>query len=253
MWTATRRVMLAVLMTMVMSTALAGAGETWVRFGGSFLSPLADADAVQSEFSIGRPIFQRFVDSTSFEADGGVAPLVAIEYRPNDDIGWDLTVNLGTQKVFVVDGTEAFVDRPGALNDGELISSEINTLSSNIDFISAQVALNFYLDRRENLDLFVAPIAGFKKYDDLEVPVVLDDPGNKASGPTESYSTNDDLFFGLAAGVGFSLGDRWEFRSAVRWTKQNVDVEGIPLAGEPGDTEIQINPLTFDFAFGYKF
>lgn len=250
MRTGTRRMIIAVLATTILSTAWATAGDVWFRLGGAYVQPYGDVSGRSEEFEVdrfGRPIFR--IDTTSMlSADGATGLTFSFEYRPNEDFGFELAASRGTHGLDFTRLTERVDLRRGSPTEGQVIESSTESARPELELTLTTLALNLYVDRRENFDLIVGPVVGYAIYDEINVP----DLGSGA----QTADVDEDVVFGLVAGAGFKVGERWDFRSSVRWIKTNADFELVELSDDGAQTvpiALDIDPLSFEFTFGLRF
>ncbi len=240
-----RAVLGAILVSLAPLSALAG--ETVFRFGAAYLEPAGMEIIATSQQGNPPPISSTIFGTTEMKVDGGGAFTIGLERRFNDDLGLELNASRLETRVKVARSTAEFQDSNGAL----LNSTGPDKSRGDMTITPITLALNVYLDNRENVDILLGPVVGLIQYDDVRMP----DEGaaiSKATEPATDVEIDDDFTYGLVFGVAAPIGEKWEFRGTARWMKTAIDFVTIQQ-GEAIALELDVDPVAYEFVFGVKF
>ena len=245
--------------SVVAATAVgwSAAGDSVFRLGGGFVAPI-DEDGVSETFR-GSPLSNRqeLIFDTSLELDENAMVTASYERRVNDTIGLELQVGQSSNG-FDISVLETLFD----FQSMTVLSSDVvDEIRSDSKITSTTLTLNVYVDNRENLDVFFGASVAEIHYGEVVLPVLSGGPGVDGGVPPPFGSGiaqmtriefADDFAFGVVAGFELFLGDRWRFRSLLRYlnseAKFNTTVEGAPV-----EVSMDVNPVSTEFTFGVKF
>jgi outer membrane protein W len=211
----------ALLFTVAAPAAAADAG--WkVRVSGVW----ADPDFRWEQVS---ELDERQSATTSSDLGFGLG----LEYRLSDRLGIEAGVAWLEPEVNVS------VEIPSVIEISE---------SDSLGFNPITVALNIYLTPNSSVDVYVAPMIAYVRYDDLTLDLgMFCDPGMLC---LFHFDVDDDLGWGAALGVDIPLGDRgWLLSASVGYLDTDIDVTDTD-----GDSEaFDFDPVTASVGVAYRF
>ena len=150
----------------------------------------------------------------------------------------------------------------------DLISSEIEdqisfgffgdeffTIQSSLQMTPVLAGLNVHLTPGRRVDLYMGPVLGLIRYDDIEIEV----SGDLLEGeivPVQRIETKDGFAWGARLGMDVPIGRRGVFFTAnVTYLKAEVEVDGFEDDDfdDFGSSSFDLDPLVSQLGFGYRF
>lgn len=133
---------------------------------------------------------------------------------------------------------------------------QLLTIESSLRMTPVLAGLDFHLTPGRRADLYMGPVLGLVRYDDIE----LEFGGDLLEGetvPVQRVQTKDGFAWGARLGVDVPLGRRGAFFTAsATYLKAEVEVEGFddPEIGEAEDFgSFDLDPFLAQIGFGYRF
>lgn len=129
------------------------------------------------------------------------------------------------------------------------------TIQSSLRMTPVLAGLNVHLTPGRRADLYVGPVLGLIRYDDIELAF----SGDVLEGevvPVQRVRTEDGFAWGARLGVDVPIGGRGAFFTAsATYLKSEVEVEGFddPEVEDFGSSSFDLDPLVTQLGFGYRF
>ena len=136
---------------------------------------------------------------------------------------------------------------------------ELLTIESSLQMTPVLAGLNVHLTPGRRADLYVGPVLGLIRYDDIELEF-RGDFLEGATVPVQRVETEDGFAWGARLGVDVPIGRRGLFFTASA-TYLKAEVEVSSFAGEigedgeivGGDSSFDLDPFVTQLGFGYRF
>jgi outer membrane protein len=209
--------LLAVATALVTPSASAGDVERPWQLRLAFVTMDSDANLAEVSDSNGGIMINTGIG-------GGVS--VDMEYRASRRLGLDFGVLAATPSI----GTQVEIGWSGV------------SVSSGITVAPITIGLNVHVTPDSRLDVYLGPLVAYVAYNSFDL--------NIGPGINESFSTGNDISFGINLGVDVFLGKgRWSVNATFKYIDSTL--EAAPSDGDPGT--IDFDPMIFGFGVGFRF
>jgi hypothetical protein len=135
---------------------------------------------------------------------------------------------------------------------------EFLTIESSLRMTPVLAGLNIHLTPGRRADLYLGPVVGLVRYDDIEIEFRGDFLGGEVI-PVQRVETEDGFAWGARLGVDVPIGRRGAFFTAsATYLKAEVEVDGFDdPEGEDvedfGSSSFDLDPFLTQIGFGYRF
>jgi len=194
---------LAVLAAFALATPAMAQDTHWKIFGGlSYFAPMGDSD------------WSGLTEAV--EASDEVGYEFGVEYRFGKRVGLEFS----------------YVDVSSDIESGDTLIGESGIQPANL-------ALNFYLIPGDVFSLYVAPVASYVMFDDLEL-----------DGGLGSEEVDSEFAYGAQLGIDIGFGKNFAVIGGVRWLSLDATSDDPAV---PDDEELAIDPLFARLGVAFRF
>lgn len=179
--------------------------------------------------------------SFGLESSGGLG--LGLEYRISPRLGVELDVLYSELKDEITFG---------------FFGEESLTIESSLRMIPVLAGLNVHLTPGRRADLYLGPVLGLMRYDDVEIELRGDILEGEAV-PVQHLKTRDGFAWGARLGVDVPIGPRGAFFTAsAAYLKAEVEMDGfegdeIDDSDDFGSSSFDLDPFVTQVGFGYRF
>ena len=149
--------------------------------------------------------------------------------QASNETGWEVGLEFRFAKIL---GLEL-----SYLNSTQDVEFGDTTIAS-VDLTPYNVALNFHLFPNKYFDFYIAPVAAYVNWGDIEY----------TDGTSES--ADSEIAYGAAVGLDISFNKSFAFIGGVRWLSLDITPDD-PTA--PDDDSLAVDPLFARVGFAFRF
>jgi outer membrane protein len=205
---------LAALLGLAAGPAAAGAGDWLLRAGVTTVAPDAGSDAIPAT-------------GDTLDVDDDTTLGFNVSYFVTDNVAIEVLAALPFTHMVSAEG--------GALSGADVVE---------IDHLPPTVSAQWHFLPSNNIRPYVG--AGLTYF------LILDDESQLGAGT--DVSVDDGVGFAVQAGVDFDIAPNWFLNLDLRYISLSVDAEVSGAgAGVDGTYDVDIDPLVYTAAVGYKF